>query len=105
KDDDAHNTDPDVAKFWEQYPSKKDKKRAHEAFVKAIERDDLETLIQGAINYTNDPTRNPTHTRHASTWLNNNNWEDSPNVTAVAPPQPANPADPQTWHQPAPWMQ
>ena len=104
KSDNAHNEDPDFTKFWEAYPLKKDKKRAYEVFVKVIEKVDLETLIQGAINYTNDPTRNPTHTRHASTWLNNNNWEDSPNVTAVPPPQHSNPDDPRNWNQPAPWL-
>lgn len=104
KSDNAHNEDPGFAKFWEAYPLKKDKKRAYEVFVKVVEKVDLEILIQGAINYTNDPTRNPTHTRHASTWLNNNNWEDSPNLTAVPPPQPTNPNDPRNWNQPAPWL-
>lgn len=104
KSDNAHNEDPEFAKFWESYPLKKDKKRAYDVFVKVIEKVDLETLIQGAINYTNDPTRNPTHTRHASTWLNNNNWEDSPNVTAAPPPQHSNPNDPRNWNQPAPWL-
>lgn len=98
KDHNAHNTDLHFKQFWEQYPLKKDKKKAYDSFLKALQIVDLETLIQGAINYTNDSTRDPDHTRHATTWLNNNNWEDSPNVRATPPPQQRfNPNDPSNW--------
>lgn len=102
KDPNAHNTDTDFKEFWKHYPLKKDKKRAYDLFLKALEIADLDTLVQGAINYTNDPTRN--FTKHASTWLDGNNWEDSPNVTAVPPPQQTSPNDPRNWNQPAPWL-
>lgn len=105
KDPNAHNTDPDFKEFWKHYPLKKDKKRAYDSFLKALKIADLDTLVQGAINYTNDSTRNPDHTKHATTWLNGNNWEDHPNVTAVPAPETQNASNPQNWHQPAPWMQ
>lgn len=95
KDDNAHNTDPDFAQFWEVYPLKKDKKRAHESFLKALELVDLETLIQGAKNYSNDPARNPDATKHPTTWLNGNNWEDQAGYATA--PRPFNPNDPSQW--------
>lgn len=67
--------------FWKTYPHKVGKGDARNAFVKAITRSDLLTMLDGVRRYiaSKPPDRawcNP------ATWLNQDRWEDEP---ATAP--------------------
>lgn len=66
---------PEFLEWWEHYPRKQDKGAAYRAFQK-IRDTPLETLIEGADRYTQDPNREPRFTKHAATWLRARAWED-----------------------------
>lgn len=76
--DDAHNRDERFAQFWKIYPIKRDKKRAYSAFLKALLRTSLETIIAGAERHRDDPNREDTFTKYAEGWLNGDGWDDEP---------------------------
>jgi hypothetical protein len=64
--------------FWSVYPRKEAKAKAREAFTKAVEKYDVSLIIAGAVSYRDDPNREPGFTTHATTWLNQQRWEDDP---------------------------
>lgn len=66
--------------FWSIYPAKKDKPAAKRAFKNALKRTTLETILDGAQRYRDDPNREPGFTKNPSTWLNNDAWENGPEV-------------------------
>ncbi|WP_129415928.1 hypothetical protein [Mesorhizobium sp. Pch-S] len=74
--------------FWSIYPNRVGKRDAEKAFLKAIKRADLETILTGLRGYvakTDDrPWCNP------ATWLNQDRWDDapaqSPQRHSTAPP-------------------
>jgi len=60
--------------FWQAYPRKTAKGAARKAFDKAIKKTDLETILKALkLTQWNDEQK---YIRHASTWLNENGWED-----------------------------
>ena len=64
--------------FWSIYPIKVGKKKAKDAFNKALGETDLATLIAGATRYAEDPNRVEAYTAHPTTWLNAGRWADQP---------------------------
>ena len=64
--------------FWSIYPHKKDKPQAKRAFEKALKRTDLQTILDGAERYRDDPNRDQGYTKNPSTWLNADAWENPP---------------------------
>lgn len=65
--------------FWKIYPRTRDGKfEASKAFAKALTVTDLETILDGAYRYANDPNRSDAYTKMASTWLNKRCWDDGP---------------------------
>lgn len=65
--------------FWKIYPRTRDGKfEASKAFAKALTVTDLETILNGAYRYANDPNRSDAYTKMASTWLNKRCWDDGP---------------------------
>jgi hypothetical protein len=64
--------------FWKEYPIKVGKAAAKRAWDKAIKIEQPDVIIQGALQYANDPNRHPSFTAHASTWLNAGRWSDAP---------------------------
>lgn len=65
--------------FWKIYPRTRDGKfEASKAFAKALTVTDLETILNGAYRYANDPNRSAAYTKMASTWLNKRCWDDGP---------------------------
>ena len=65
--------------FWEVYPRKKEKKRAQSAWKSAVKREPAEGIIAAAKNYAQERKNvkdGEQFTKHASTWLNNDCWED-----------------------------
>jgi len=78
----ARMTPPQLAAafdaFWAVYPNKAGKKAAMAAFGKAVTRASLGAILDGATRYRDDPNRDPAYTKHASTWLNQDCWDDPP---------------------------
>jgi hypothetical protein len=62
--------------FWSIYPIKVGKKKAKDAFDKALTETDIATLIAGATRYAEDPNRVEAYTAHPTTWLNAGRWAD-----------------------------
>ena len=63
--------------FWSVYPRKKGKGQARKAFEKALEKTDLQTILDGVHAYVaNDVMDDPQFIAHPSTWLNGERWED-----------------------------
>jgi hypothetical protein len=65
-------------KFWAVYPKKTDKRLALKSFVKALKRETLEPILDGAKRYRDDPNRDDSFTKNPSTWLNADAWENGP---------------------------
>lgn len=75
--------------FWEVYPRKKEKKRAQAAWKSAVKREPAEGIIAAAKNYAEERKNvkdGEQFTKHASTWLNNDCWEDYRTSTVKASP-------------------
>lgn len=64
--------------FWSIYPLKKDKPAGRRAFKSAMKRVSLETILDGAKRYRDDPNRELQFTKNPSTWLNNDCWDNPP---------------------------
>jgi len=62
--------------FWQAYPRKVGKPQARKAWEKAVRRCDPGSIIDGAHAYAADPNREDQFTRHPSTWLNADGWND-----------------------------
>ena len=77
KEDSINNADAFEC-WYLQYPRKVGRGQAERAFKTAIEKTDLQTLIDGAVRYRNDPNRKDEFTKHPSTWLNGQCWLDEP---------------------------
>jgi hypothetical protein len=63
-------------KFWATYPNSNDKPRARREFDKAIKRVGFDTILAGAVKYRDDPNRSAEYTKHPSTWLHNDSWDN-----------------------------
>jgi hypothetical protein len=64
--------------FWKIYPLKVGKGAAKKAWDKALQEADQDSIINGALQYAQDPNRHPSYTAHPSTWLNAGRWADDP---------------------------
>lgn len=69
---------PDFATFWATYPRREGKGAARNAYRKALQNSTVEELQTAVERYANDPNRDPAYTAHASTWLNQERWTDTP---------------------------
>ena len=70
--------DPEFGRFWQFFPLKKAKRAALMAWEAAERRGmDKAEVVRAARRYASDPKRDPEYTCHASTWLNQERWNDS----------------------------
>lgn len=67
----------DFETFWSEYPVKDGKKKAYEAFRKAIRKINLESLIAAVRKYRNWLDATGTKPKFAQGWLNDERWNDS----------------------------
>ena len=81
--------------FWVRYPKsgRVAKPKALTAFIKARRKADLDTIMNGLLAYHRVVTRVPVNERdfvpapaHATTWLNQERWNDLPLVVEEAKP-------------------
>jgi hypothetical protein len=73
------NNEGDIAfsQFWSEYPRKKDKGHARRAFEKALEKTDLETILNAVRLYKEQESDNDIEfIAYPATWLNGERWED-----------------------------
>lgn len=77
------------AEFWSIYPRRIGKRGAEGEFERALKRADLATILAGAARYRDDPNREDAFTKHPSTWLHQDCWDDDPlpSRTRVAVPE------------------
>jgi len=68
----------DFEKVWALYPLKRDKKAAGKAFIKASKTAGIGLLVAAVVRYRDDPNREPRFTKHFSSWLNGECWDDEP---------------------------
>lgn len=68
----------DFETFWQRYPRKTDKGAARKAFAAAVKKAPAARIIAGATAYRDDPNRDDAYTKHASTWLNAEAWDNPP---------------------------
>lgn len=61
--------------FWAIYPRHEDKKTAQVAFIKALKKTDLETILAGVRRYLADKT-DLKYVAYPATWLNKERWND-----------------------------
>lgn len=64
--------------FWKIYPRRDGKKKAQEAFEKALKKTDLETILKGVTGYVEFLKTATQQTAMAVTWLNGERWNDEP---------------------------
>ncbi len=76
--DPSKDSSRDFDTFWSAYPRKEAKKAAADAFKAALKRASAEQIIAGAERYRDDPNRDPAYTKHATTWLRADCWDDAP---------------------------
>lgn len=69
--------EPDgFAAFWSAYPRKVGKGAARTAFVKALRKASVETILAGLARA--EWSADPQYIPHPSTWLNAERWDDAP---------------------------
>jgi hypothetical protein len=62
--------------FWTTYPRRVARAHALRAYSKAIKKVSPEVIIQAAAAYRDDPNRDDQFTKHPTTWLNGECWND-----------------------------
>jgi len=76
----AHPLDtPAFKSFWSAYPRRIGKGAARTAFAKACKYEDANVIIQGAMDYAKYCVESEAEMQfipHASTWLNQERWDD-----------------------------
>jgi hypothetical protein len=78
-------TDPQFERFWSVWPRERRvaKRTALLAFRRAIKRSSVDDIIEGAERYARERDgQDHRFTKHPSTWLNGDCWEDSPQERA-----------------------
>jgi hypothetical protein len=76
--------DPEgFAEFWDAYPRHEAKGRARVAFVSARRKASLDDILAGARRYAALPGRKPEFTKHPTTWLTGECWDDEPLMRAA----------------------
>jgi hypothetical protein len=64
--------------FWAQYPRKAGKAAALRKLEQIRGKVSWETLMAAVLHYAADPNRDPSFTKHPTTWLNQGCWDDDP---------------------------
>lgn len=68
---------PKFDQFWELYPRKVGKGKARQAFEKALEKTDLDTILTGVEAYVYHEGYNDMEfIAHPTSWLNGERWDD-----------------------------
>jgi biotin operon repressor len=72
-------SDSEFDSFWSFYPKKVDKGAALRAFIRAIKKQDADTIIERAKTYAEDPNLpEKQFIKNPATWLNAEAWNNGP---------------------------
>jgi hypothetical protein len=76
--------------FWDTYPRKSGKAKALKAWPTAVKKvkGNHQTITEAARCFRDDPNRVDQYTPHASTWLNQERWNDPPLPGPTRHPRP-----------------
>lgn len=89
----ASQIEGDFATFWNAYPKKKDKKKAHDAFVriakdgKLPQIDEILIALESNKRSADWKKSNGQYIPYPTTWLNGRRWEDEIEVKSIRNPQ------------------
>ena len=73
----VYSSDSDFDLFWNLVPKKLSKAAAKKAFMSAIKKIDLNTILEGITRYANETNgRESQFIKHPATWLNQECWSD-----------------------------
>tara|TARA_R110000772_G_scaffold180357_3_gene291632 strand:- start:24 stop:815 length:792 start_codon:yes stop_codon:yes gene_type:complete len=73
----VYSSDSDFDLFWNLVPKKISKAAAKKAFMSAIKKIDLNTILEGITRYANETNgRESQFIKHPATWLNQECWSD-----------------------------
>jgi Holliday junction resolvase RusA-like endonuclease len=72
------DADPYWRDFWDAYPRRVAKKAARAKFAAACRRADPAAIVDGARRYRDDTNRVDRFTKHPTTWLEGDCWDDPP---------------------------
>ena len=73
----VYSLDSDFDLFWNLVPKKISKAAAKKAFMSAIKKIDLNTILEGITRYANETNgRESQFIKHPATWLNQECWSD-----------------------------
>lgn len=75
-------------RFWSVYPRRVSKRGAFLEFERALKRADPSVIISGAERYRDDPNRVQEFTKHPTTWLHQDCWNDDPLPARSQPRRP-----------------
>ena len=71
--------------FWALCPRKRGKGAARRAYAKACQSVEEETILDGARRWRKESIgKDPTYICHPATWLNQERWDDEPDVVVKA---------------------
>jgi hypothetical protein len=84
----AKARDDEFEEFWKVYPRKKEKRKALNTYLSALQRSTHAEILAGAQRYAAESRgKDPHYVKHASRWLTGDCWADEPdksNGTVVA---------------------
>lgn len=84
--DKAANTDRGFSTFWDAWPRDRRvaKRTAFAAYLRALRRATADEIVAGAIRYASERDgQDHRFTKHPTTWLNGDCWEDSAQETGT----------------------
>lgn len=94
-------SDPAFDRFWREYPRHVAKRKAEQAWRSARKRTDPETIIDGARRYAAARrSQDASFTKHPTTWLNGDCWDDDEPLPSTNGHQPYRNPDPSEYDQP-----
>ena len=85
----AQSIEEEFARFWSAYPNKKDKKRAHDAYLRISKKKEMPSIdvLLSAISNQKKSEQwrrdGGKYIPHPTTWLNGKRWEDEVNTGTV----------------------
>jgi len=70
----------EFAEFWEHYPKKRQKAKAHVAFDSVIKKTPLDVLVNAVEVFKASVWNDPQFIPYPATWLNQARWEEIPDI-------------------------
>jgi hypothetical protein len=93
----SETRDRQFDQLWAVYPRKTGKAPSRKAFDAALKLADFPTILAGAERYAEERAgQDSQYTKHATTWLHGQHWQDEPEPPRQMQPRAASPPKPPT---------